>query len=96
MDIMEYLLFEMATIMCSKRDINVAHTIAEIDEINASIDESEECLLAWCSLENFMDAKGYYEERILQGEALGLFGVETKDLLDYSERLISMKREREK
>lgn len=96
MDIMEYLLFEMATIMCSKKGVNVAHTMAEIDEINASVDESEECLLTWCSLENFMDAKKYYEEKILHGEALGLFGVETKDLLDYSEKLIAMKRERER
>jgi len=95
MDIMEYLFLEMATILLSKKGIDAAHTMTEVDEINASIADGEECLLNWCSLENFMDAKNFYEEKILNGEALDLFGVATKDLLDYTEKLISMKRERE-
>lgn len=95
MDIMDYLFLEMATVLLSKRDINTAYTMTEIDEINASVVESEESLLRCCSLENFIDAKNYYEERILNGESLDLFGVATKDLLDYTEKLISMKRERE-
>lgn len=96
MDIMEYLFLEMPTILLSKRDINATHDMAEADKINASIAESEDNLLTWCSLENLMDAKKYYEGAILKGIKTSLFGITTNELLDYTDILISMKKERER
>lgn len=96
MDIMEYLLLEMATIMLKKKKIDTSHNIAEVDKINANIAMAEEEMLEWCSLENFYEAKGFYEGRILNRNKKDLLGVATKDLLDYTEELIAKKKERER
>lgn len=56
----------------------------------------EEEMLKWYSLENFEQARGYYEGRILSHNKKDLFGVSTSELLAYTEKLISIKKERGK
>lgn len=96
MDIMEYLLLEMACILLSKKKLDAAHSTKETDKINANIADGEEMMLTCCSLENFYEAKGFYEGRIQKQKKKDLFGVATKDLLDYTEELIAKKKERER
>lgn len=94
MDIMESLLLEVPSILLLSERISLATTQDEIDKINDDISLSERKLLEWFSLDNFKDAKQFYQKRISMGKTTDLFGVKTKDLLVYIEKLINMKIER--
>ena len=96
MDIMDYLFLELPSILLLKNSINERTTLEEIDQINAKIGIKEEELLMWCSLADFLQAKGYYEGRLFNHKKKDLFRVSLSELLDYVERLIAMKRERER
>lgn len=96
MDIMEYLLLEMASILVDSENIKRQSSDDLIDKMNAGIREREEEMLEWCSLEDFLTAKRYYEEDIAKGEKTGLLRVSLQDLLDYTEELIAKKKERER
>lgn len=96
MDIMDYLYLEMPSILLLKISINKKSTLEEIDRINADIGIREEEMLEWCSLANFEQAKGYYEGKLLNHNKKDLFGISISELLDYVEKLISMKKERER
>lgn len=96
MDILDYILMEIPQILYYNERIKLAKSKAEAEEAARMADISETEMLEWCTLENFLGAKSFYEEKLEKGEERDLYGVATKDALDYAEKLIAMKKERER
>lgn len=94
MDAMECLMLELPSIMLLTERLSLASSQEEIDEINEEISDVEMKLVKCFSLEHFWKAKKFYEDRIAKGKTIDLFGVKTKDLLVYIEKIINMKKER--
>lgn len=80
-------------VLIHKEQLSKVTTLEETNKLLESIQYYENSLLKYCSNDDFIEARGYYEGEILKGNLTDLFEVNTINIINYINELI-MKKER--